>query len=149
MNSYNSYEQAIIERLQAKVPELQQVSGYDELDKGLFTEVRKSPAAFVIWDGTDRPADQQGGLSLIETRFGVVLAIRGGNNKATTRAQLYDLTEAIMKAMDRPKTDEGKPHPLLAKARLLEGPEPRYFEGGSAAVVLIYGIRQIAPVAIG
>jgi hypothetical protein len=144
-DNFLSLENAIIEHLRTAVPALQQVAGYNDLDKNLFTEVRKSPAAFVLFDGVDRPQDQKAGLSLIEKRWGIVLAVRGSNDKAATRATLGELITQAMRALDRYKP-EGSKGPGL---RLLAGPEPRYFDGGHAAAILIYGQREIAPIALG
>lgn len=144
MVNYADIERAIIARLIDKAPLLQQVSGYNELDRNLFTDVRKSPAAFVLFDGVGRPSDQVAGATLLEARWGVVLAVRGGNDKAATRQALFDLVAQTMSAMDR-----FKPAPTGHGMRLLEGPEPRYYDGGHASCLLVYGHRHLAPVAVG
>lgn len=144
MHNFLEYENTLIQRLRDTVPALQQVAGYNDLDKAIFTEVRKSPAAFVIFDGTDRPNEVKGGPPVIEKRWGIILAVRGGNDKAATRASLGELIGATLASLDRFKTPTEKGPGL----RLLAGPDPRYFDGGHAAAVLIYGQRELAPMAI-
>jgi hypothetical protein len=116
-------EALIIDALKEAVPEFVSVGGYTDLP-GTIESVGRTPAAFVIYEGTQRGARDVPGASLSPQLWSVAVLVRkpdpkGGENRALAGPLLAKVSRTML----------GLQLPGCLPVTLVNGPTPLYYPG--------------------